>query len=158
MPEMMRRTTALLLCFCALLAACAAAPRADPFAACPAYAPAYEVTDRFMESFNARDIASHEATLHFPHVRIASGRVTTVPEPGGAWMAQAFERLLEQGWRRSAWAERRIVQCGPAKAHMLTTFVRYREDGSELSRFDSLYIIEFKEGRWAITARSSFAE
>jgi hypothetical protein len=35
--------------------------------------------------------------------------------------------------------------------------VRYRKDGSELSRFDSLYIVEFKNGRWGLTARSSFA-
>ena len=40
---------------------------------------------------------------------------------------------------------------------MLTTFVRYRADNSEMSRFDSLYIVELKNGRWALTARSSFA-
>ena len=40
---------------------------------------------------------------------------------------------------------------------MLTTFVRYRADGSVLSKFDSLYIVEFKNNRWALTARSSFA-
>jgi hypothetical protein len=40
---------------------------------------------------------------------------------------------------------------------MLTAFVRYRKDGSVLSQFDSLYIVEFKNDRWALTARSSFA-
>ena len=52
---------------------------------------------------------------------------------------------------------RKVVQCDATKAHMLTTFVRYRADGSEMSRFNSLYIVENKDGRWALTARSSFA-
>jgi hypothetical protein len=130
----------------------------EDFTACPAYAPAFAVTDQFMTTFNARDIAAHEAPLHFPHVRIASGRVTVLPEPGGDAMARSYEQLLAAGWDHSAWADRRIVQCDATKAHMLTTFVRYRADGSELSRFDSLYIVEFKDGRWAVTGRSSYAQ
>lgn len=122
---------------------------------CPAFAPAFEVTDDFMRTFNARDPAAWGATLHFPHVRIASGKVRVINSP--AELDESFERLLATGWDHSAWADRRIVQCGPTKAHMLTTFVRYRKDGSVLSKFDSLYVVEFKNGKWAITARSSFA-
>jgi hypothetical protein len=122
---------------------------------CPAFTPAYQVTDEFMRTFNARDMAAHEATYHFPHIRIASGNVTIIPQPGTE--RDTFPRLIATGWDHSAWADRRIVQCGPTKAHMLTTFIRYRADGSELSRFDSLYIVEFKNGKWGITGRSSFA-
>jgi hypothetical protein len=122
---------------------------------CPAWKPAYEVTDEFMRTFNARDMAAHEKTYHFPHVRIASGNVTVIPQAGTE--RDTFPRLIATGWDHSAWADRRIVQCQATKAHMLTTFIRYRADGSELSRFDSLYIVEFKGGTWGITGRSSFA-
>ena len=139
------------------MASCAHAPDADDsaFAACPAYAPAFEVTDRFMNTFNARDMANWEATYHFPHVRVASGNVTILPSAGTR--TDTFDRLAATGWDHSAWVSRKIVQCGPEKAHLATVFARYRADGSELSRFDSLYIIELKDGRWGITGRSSFA-
>jgi hypothetical protein len=139
------------------LSACTHAPVASDsqFAACPAYTPAYDVTDRFMETFNTKDTDAWVQTFHLPSVRIASGTVAIINS--AADLAPGFETLAASGWDHSAWADRRIVQCGPTKAHMLTTFVRYRADGSELSKFDSLYIVEFKDGRWALTARSSFA-
>jgi hypothetical protein len=125
------------------------------FASCPAYTPAYEVTDEFMRTFNTKDAEAWGKTFHFPSVRIASGTVRIINGPQD--LESGFATLGAQGWDRSAWAKREVVQCGPTKAHMLTTFVRYRADGSEMSRFESLYIVEQKNGRWALTARSSFA-
>ena len=144
----------------ASVAACSSMPgaisKADAqFTACPAYKPAYEITDRFMETFNAKDLALHRTTYHFPHVRIASGNVTIIPT--AETESTSFARLAAEGWDHSAWASRRIVQCDATKAHMLTRFIRYRADNSALSEFDSLYIVEFKNGKWGITARSSFA-
>lgn len=125
------------------------------FASCPAYQPAYQVTDDFMRAFNSKDAEAWGRTFHFPSVRIASGAVRIINSP--ADLESSFPALAAQGWDHSAWASREVVQCDDAKAHMLTTFVRYRADGSEMSRFNSLYIVEFKNGRWALTARSSFA-
>jgi len=125
------------------------------FASCPAYKAAYDVTDEFMRSFNTKDAEAWGATFHFPSVRIASGNVRIINSP--ADLENSFTTLAAQGWHHSAWAARKVVQCGPTKAHMLTTFVRYRADNSVLSQFDSLYIVEFKNNRWALTARSSFA-
>jgi hypothetical protein len=88
-------------------------------------------------------------------VRLASGK--TVVLNSAADLEDSFSRLEATGWDHSAWAARRVVQCEPTKAHMLTTFVRYRKDGSVLSKFDSLYIVELRNGKWGITARSSFA-
>lgn len=142
----------------AAVAACATGPgpQADAgFAACPAYQAAYQVTDDFMRTFNQKDAEAWGSTFHFPSVRIASGNVTIINS--AADLENSFPRLAATGWDRSAWADRRVVQCDATKAHMLTTFVRYRTDGSEMSRFNSLYIVEQKNGRWALTARSSFA-
>ncbi len=125
------------------------------FASCAAYTPAYQVTDDFMRTFNTKDAKAWGATFHFPSVRIASNTVRIIKGPED--LEASFTTLGAEGWDHSAWASRKVVQCGPTKAHMLTTFVRYRADNSEMSRFDSLYIVEFKDGRWALTARSSFA-
>jgi hypothetical protein len=157
-PDRRRRTHAALASVAALAGgACTTIPASGDgaFAACPAYAPAYAVTDAFMRTFNAKDADAWATTFHFPSVRIASGNVRIIN--GRQDLESSFTTLAAQGWDRSAWARREVVQCGPAKAHMLTTFVRYRADGSELSRFDSLYIVELRNGRWALTARSSFA-
>ncbi|MBI1360782.1 MAG: hypothetical protein GC155_10945 [Alphaproteobacteria bacterium] len=134
---------------------CATMPAAPSFTSCPAHKPALEVTDKFMSTFNSKNAASWAETFDFPSIRIASGR--TVVLNSAADLEGSFDRLEATGWDHSAWASRRVVQCGPTKAHMLTTFVRYRKDGSELSRFDSLYVIEQRNGKWGITARSSFA-
>jgi hypothetical protein len=142
----------------AAVGACASTNEGPPdaaFSACPAYGPAYQVTDAFMTTFNSKNAAAWGATFHFPSVRIASETLRIINSP--ADLEQSFAALEATGWHHSAWAKRHIVQCGNTKAHMLTTFVRYRADGSELSRFDSLYIVEFKNNRWALTARSSFA-
>lgn len=141
----------------ALLSGCAttgAAHSDAAFAACPAYAPAYQVTDEFMRTFNSKNPEAWAATFHFPSVRIASGTVRII---NSAADLDPFGNLEASGWDHSDWAKREIVQCDKTKAHMLTTFVRYRADGSVLSKFDSLYIVEFKNNRWALTARSSFA-
>jgi hypothetical protein len=108
-----------------------------------------------MRTFNTKDASAWGETFHFPSVRIASGNVRIINGPQD--LESGFATLGAQGWDRSDWANRQVVQCGPTKAHMLTTFVRYRADGTEMSRFDSLYIVELKNGRWALTARSSFA-
>lgn len=139
------------------LTSCASlsAPETDTkFSSCAAYAPAYQVTDEFMRTFNSKNPEAWAATFHFPSVRIASGQVRII---NSAADLDPFNNLEASGWHHSDWAKREVVQCGSTKAHMLTNFVRYRADGSVLSQFDSLYIIEFKNNRWALTARSSFA-
>ena len=140
------------------IAGCTTTPAAEgdaQFSSCSAYKAAYEVTDAFMRTFNTKDAEAWGATFHFPSVRIASGNVRIINS--AADLENSFTTLEAQGWHHSAWAARKVVQCGPTKAHMLTTFVRYRADNSVLSQFDSLYIVEFKNNRWALTARSSFA-
>jgi uncharacterized membrane protein len=141
-----------------LLAACGTTSGVasdNAFRTCPAYAPAYQVTDDFMRTFNSKNAEAWAGVFHLPTVRIASGETRLIAS--AADLAPGFDRLAAEGWDRSAWAARRVVQCQATKAHMLTTFVRYRADGSELSRFDSLYIVEFRNGRWGLSARSSFA-
>lgn len=133
----------------------APAATADGLPDCPV-AEILAATDAYMETFNARDIDAWEATYHFPHVRIASGAVSVLDAPGTR-SNELFERLAATGWDHSGWAKREVIHCEDDKAHLDTTFVRYGVDGAELARFNSLYVMEQKDGRWGVTARSSFA-
>lgn len=108
-----------------------------------------------MRTFNTKDADAWGSTFHFPSVRVASGTVRIINS--AADLEDSFSRLEATGWHHSDWASREVVQCDPTKAHRLTSFVRYRADNSVLSQFDSLYIVERKNGRWALTARSSVA-
>ena len=116
------------------------------------------VLNEFMTAFNARDEVALMATLHFPHVRVASGvtRLTATPE---AMMSTLdFDQFAERfDWHHSAWLSREVVQSGPDKVHIVVRFARYREDGSVSAEFDSLYIVARRAGRWGVVGRSSFA-
>jgi len=69
-------------------------------AACPAYAPAYKVTDDFMRTFNTKDAKAWGETFHFPSVRIASGDVRIINGPQD--LESGFATLGAQGWDHSA--------------------------------------------------------
>ncbi len=119
---------------------------------------AMRVLDEFMAAFNARDETAFTNTLHFPHVRIASGETRLDPSAEAMRETLDFERFAERfGWHHSAWVSREVVQSGPDKVHVAVRFARYREDGSLLAEFDSLDLVTLRDGRWGVAGRSSFA-
>jgi len=131
---------------------------ADRLAANPdeATAACMATLERFMAALNAYDAGAMDAAMHFPHVRIAGGKVTVYDKAGSNPM-DLFDKLRkEDHWARSEWNERKIVQRNDTKVHMVLTYTRYRADGSTLGVYESLYVLTFKEGRWGIQARSSF--
>ena len=145
--------------FAALLA-CASCTDAHGAAAtsssaCAAATPAFGVMDSFMTAFNAKDMKALEATFHFPHMRLASYPIQVLTGPGQ--QDDVFGHLASEGWAKSGWEHRTIVQCGPTKAHIIATFARFNAKGVEYSHYDGLYVIELRDGFWGITARSTFA-
>ncbi len=146
-----------LLAFAPLSAAHAGEPSAPAAEEAPEQE-ALRVLDAFMAAFNARDVEAWIATLNFPHVRIASGSVAVFPDAAAFRNNFEFARFAEQtGWSRSEWTERRVVQAGPDKVHYAVVFTRFREDGSVLARYESLYIVTKLAGHWGVQARSSYA-
>ncbi len=114
--------------------------------------------DGFMAAFNARDSeAIRTRWFHFPHVRFHSGTVTMMQRP------EDYHNLVwngdgqSAGWERSAWDTVEVIDAGPEKVHFRVQFTRYREDGSAIGSYRSLYIVTFRDGRWAIQGRSSWA-
>jgi hypothetical protein len=122
-----------------------------------AEAAAMKVLDAFMTAFNTRDVAAFEKVLHFPHYRIASGKVSVLQDP--RTLPDLFDRFVAAmpSWDHSAWEKREVIHSGPAKVHIDTRFTRYQADGSVLASYDSLYIVTKQNGRWGVVARSSFA-
>lgn len=112
--------------------------------------------DRFMDAVNAHDVSAMEREMHFPHARIAAGTIATYTAPGSNPL-DLFERLQrEDGWDRSTWISKTIVQCDTRKVHVAVRYRRLRRDGSAIGDYDSLYILTHKNGRWGVLARSSF--
>jgi hypothetical protein len=120
-------------------------------------AAALQVLDAFMLAFNARDTDGVRATMHFPHVRLASGSVTVFQAPQDYSLERFAQHVSAQGWQQSRWDERRIIHAGPQKVHFDVLFSRLRADGSLIGSYRSLYIVVNLAGRWGIQARSSFA-
>jgi hypothetical protein len=112
--------------------------------------------DAFMATWNARDLTAHAATFNYPSVRIASGKIRMIETPA-SHHPQMFERMVASGWHHSAWLRREIIHSSDDKVHFNTRFGRYREDGSVIGEYDSIYIVSKQDGHWGVQGRSSFA-
>jgi len=113
----------------------------------------------FMAAFNAEDREAMQTRwLHFPHVRFHSGRVT-VMETSDDFAASVWERKGEaEGWARTAWDYVELIDAGLNKVHFRVQFTRFREDGSSIGSYKSLYIVTLLNGRWGVQGRSSWAD
>ena len=120
------------------------------------------IADRFLATFNDRDAAGHAATLAYPHVRLASGRVRiwSSVEEATEEMARNIPLLAERaGWSHSRWDHKRLIHEGPGKVHLDVQFTRYRADESVIGVYPAVYVVVDVDGAgtWRIQARSSYA-
>lgn len=120
-----------------------------------ASAAALAVVDAHMAALNARDATALAATLHFPHYRLAGGRLQVWETPD-RYLADFYARAGD-GWAYSRWDRKEVIAAGPDKVHLDMAFTRYRGDGSSLGTFRSIWVIARLDGRWAAQLRSSFA-
>ena len=82
------------------------------------------VLDAFMDALNAYDGAGMERCMHYPHPRIAAGKVVVYDAPGSNPM-DLFDRLKkEDGWSYSRWVKREVIQCNERKAHVALSRTR----------------------------------
>jgi hypothetical protein len=116
---------------------------------------AKEVMAAHIRALNAGDEAALAATLHFPHYRLSGGTLRTWDGPK-TYLAD-FHARAGDGWHHSAWDGLNVIAAQPAKVHLDVRFTRYREDGSVLGKFRSLWVLAQIDGVWAAQLRSSFA-
>lgn len=116
-------------------------------------------TDAFLDRFNAGDAPGHAATLAYPHVRLASGRVRVWDTAADAVAAleRAFPYLRKRGWDHSVWDHRNVIHETLDKVHLDVRFTRFRADGSVLGVYPAIYVVVKQDGSWLIQCRSSFA-
>ena len=114
--------------------------------------------DDFMTTFNAGDPMAWAATLNFPHVRLAGGKVQVWNTPEEYARDNDVRVLKEKsGWSNSQWDWRKVVQAEDDKVHIAVSFSRYTPEGKKIVSFESFYIITNVDGHWGTQFRSSFA-
>jgi len=113
--------------------------------------------DDYMNAWNRKDLAAWERTFHFPHYRLASGKMNVLERPG-LQDATRIWTSVGTDWHHSRWDRRRIIHLSADKVHVDTRFTRCRADGSVIGSFESLYIVTKEDGRWGVKMRSSFAQ
>ena len=118
-------------------------------------AEAVAVLDAHMAALNVADNARLCATLHFPHYRLAGGRMQVWKTPD-TYLADFYLRAGE-GWHHTLWDFRNVIVAGRDKIHFDVQFTRYRADDSILGCYRSLWIVAKLGGRWAVQARSTYA-
>src|ERR1700732_4811486 len=74
---------------------------------------ALAVLDRFMAALKAGDEPALLATLHFPHYRLAGGRMRVWDQPG-AYLGDFLARASAD-WHHSDWGLRRVIAAGSVK-------------------------------------------
>jgi hypothetical protein len=118
-------------------------------------AAAIEVLDRHIAALNARDATALAGTLHFPHYRLAGTHMRVWDSPD-RYFAD-FRARAGGDWHHSAWDFRKVIAASPDKVHLDVQFTRYREDGSAIASYRSIWVVTHIDGLWAAQLRSSFA-
>ena len=133
----------------------ASQPSSHPLDDSDVVAAAMSVLDRHMAALNSGDAAALAETLHFPHYRLAGGRMQIWTHPEN--YLQDFHARAGDEWGSSAWDFRNPIGCSRDKVHLDVQFSRYRADGSLLGRYRSIWVVTCIDARWAAQLRSSFA-
>ncbi len=120
---------------------------------------ALRVCDELCETINAHDPEDHIRALNFPHVRIASGRVTvweTVDELRATYLP-IIAQPLETGWHHSTMDQKDVINSAPDKVHVAVQYTRWTEDQQAIATYQALWVVTCVQGHWGVQVRSSFA-
>ena len=117
-------------------------------------AAAAKAVGAFFDAWNSHDHQALAAALHFPHVRIADGRVEiwrtagellAGPEPG-----------RQRTWYQTRVDSSRVVQATATGVNIIVSFSRLDRRGAVLSKDEGLFLAVVRDGVWKIQARSTF--
>ncbi|HAL46173.1 MAG TPA: hypothetical protein DCP37_00295, partial [Dehalococcoidia bacterium] len=112
---------------------------------------------RWNAGFNARDMETMVAEMHFPHRRLSANNEFQVWETADDFRESGGERttaaLKAEGWDHTATTSIEAVQSGPDKVHLAINQSRRRADGTEYNPFPTLWIFTKIDGRWGVQFR-----
>jgi hypothetical protein len=149
------QTTPIQLTF---LPTCAALPEADK-SAILAFLLRHADAASHMGAGDKQGFSDYMSMFHYPTIRIASGKTTILATPDDVRQEvnYAVDHPFPADYWRSQWTRLLVIDAGPDKVHLATTFNRQRKDGSILETSTGFYILDKVDGAWAIRARSSFS-
>ena len=116
---------------------------------------AIAVVARYIAALNARDTGAIRAAFNFPHLRIgAKGNLSRYERPEDYDFANFYDATRRDGWHHTGCDEAESVFATEGKAHVALHFTRYREDGSVIGRYFSLYVVTCQDSHWGIQVGS----
>ena len=116
---------------------------------------ALAVVDRYLAGLNARDTGAIRAAFNFPHLRIgAKGNLSRFEKPEDYDFSHFFGATSADGWHHTRWDKTEAVFATEGKVHVAVDFTRYREDGSVIGHYFSLYVVTCQDGHWGIQVGS----
>ena len=128
---------------------------------------ALKCLDKFMTSFNGKDLNSFSDTYNFPTYRLVGNPPMMIEmdketfdnrfngKTGNAWNYLA----IVDKWHHSSWDRRNVIWSQPDKVHIDCCFSRYRKDNSLIGVYESFYIVtKDKNGHWGVKLRSTSAD
>lgn len=106
----------------------------------------------FFAAWNGHDPQAVAAAIHYPHVRIADGRVDVWKSP------DAFLDGAEPG-RQRTWYQTRVDKVAVAQTtangvNLTVTISRLGRDGKVLSTDEGVFLVALRDGSWKVQARS----
>ncbi|MSQ54922.1 MAG: hypothetical protein EXR31_06095 [Betaproteobacteria bacterium] len=111
--------------------------------------------NRYLAGLNARDTEAIRAAFNFPHLRIgAKGNLSRFERPEDYDFAHFLRGVSSDGWHHTTWDKTEVVFATEGKAHVAVNFTRWREDGSAIGRYFSLYVVTCQDGHWGIQVGS----
>lgn len=118
-------------------------------------AQALAAVDRYLAALNARDSAAIRAAFNFPHLRIgAKGNLARFETPEDYDFSHFLRTTDPDAWHHTGWDRTEVVFETEGKVHVAVDFTRYREDGSVIGRYFSLYVVTCQDGHWGILVGS----
>ena len=105
-----------------------------------------------LKGLRENDLAN---TLHFPHFRLVG--TTLDCWPSAETYLTDFRARAGADWARTAWQAIDVHSESADKVHLAVRINRFDINDQLTADFDSLWIITFKDGKWAAQFRSSFA-
>lgn len=116
---------------------------------------ALAAVDAYLAGLNARDTRAIRSAFNFPHFRIgAKGNLVRYEKPEDYAFDNFLAGVRSDGWHHTRWDKVEAVFCTEAKVHVAVDFTRYREDGSVIGRYFSLYVVTCQDGHWGIQVGS----
>jgi len=120
-----------------------------------AAASALAVMERHLHALNGLRENDLADTLHFPHFRLVGATLDCWPS--AETYLSDFRARAGDDWARTAWQAIDVQRENADKVHLAVRINRFDINDQLIADFDSLWVITFKNGKWAAQFRSSFA-